>query len=164
MDVFTGYQPLSEEKRNEMAEAQKNADKFWAKVKKITINALFFCLGFILVFAGIKFCTGWGANDTAVSVELERITGELERVKGELLDAEFRATELTSELQSVRAEFRRSTEYSRQLEDELGSLRTASTAVGGSIGIIDSANKAIGDTIRNIDGIIRATNQANKVP
>jgi septal ring factor EnvC (AmiA/AmiB activator) len=143
---------------------RKYDDVFWAKVQKIVIICILLFLGGAFVFTGLRACIGNGADDTAASVELERITGELERVKGELRDTEQRAGELTTELHVVRSELGRITTYSKQLEDELGNARNASTAIGGSIDILDGANTVIENAIRDIDRIIDTTNKANSIP
>jgi septal ring factor EnvC (AmiA/AmiB activator) len=143
---------------------QESGDAFWAKVQKIVIICILLFLGGAFVFTGLRACLGSGTDGTTASVELERITGELERVKGELRDTEQRAVELTTELHSVRSELGRITTYSKQLEDELGNARTASTAIGTSIGILDGTNQAVENAIRDIDRIISATNQANSIP
>jgi hypothetical protein len=165
LDEIRGYQPVSEEQRQRESEEETMSDAFWAKVQKVAVISILLFFGGFFVFTGIRACSSReGSNDIPASVGLERIANELELVKGELLDAEQRATELTSELHAARAELRRSAEYSQQLEVQLGNAGIASTAIGNSIGVIDGANTAIGGAIRNIDDIISAANKANSVP
>jgi hypothetical protein len=157
--------PYGTERPEAEAEEKAKSDAFWAKVQKVVIISILLFFGSFFIFTGIRACSSrGGSNDIPASIELERIANELELVKGELLDAEQRATELTSELHAARAELRRSAEYGQQLEAQLGNAGIASTAIGNSIGVIDNANTIIGGTIRNIDDIIGATNNANSVP
>jgi chromosome segregation ATPase len=143
---------------------QKYDDSFWAKVQKGVVICSLLFLGGAFVLTGFRTCSGREAGDTAVSVELERITGELEHVKGELRDTEQRAVELTAELYAARSELERVTTYSKKLEVELGSAGAASMAIGRSINILDGANTAVENAVRDIDRIINEANQANGVP